>query len=104
MRVGWWRLGRGWGGLEGRLLGLVEEEAFAVAEVVGVGYIVVDVAIGLVGWGKVVVACMRATFGAGFVVGHLVGWGLMCIEAVGVVGVADMFEYMKAAYMDLLVG
>lgn len=91
----------GWGGLGGHLLGLVVGEAFAVAAVVGVGYTVVAVAIGLVGWGMVAVADRMVAFGAGFVVGRLVEWGLMYIE---VSGVADMFEYMKAAYMDLLVG
>jgi len=97
VRGGSWRFGREWGGLAGHLLGLVAGEAFAAAGVVG--YIVVAVAIGLVGWGKVVVAYMMA---ACLVVGRLVGWDWMYIEAAGVV--ADMFEYMEAAYMDLLVG
>lgn len=80
-------------------------EAFggAVAVVV-VGCI--GAAIGFVGWGMVVVAvaCIRVAFGAGFEEGHAVGWAAMCIAVVGVEGVADMFEYVKAAYMDLLVG
>jgi hypothetical protein len=101
---GWLRLEKRWGGLGGHLLCLVVGEPLAVAGVVVVGYIVVVVAIELVGWCKVAVACMTVALGAGFVAGHLVGWDSMCIEAVGVVEVADIFEYMKAAYMDLLVG
>lgn len=85
-----------------RRLDLVVEEAFGGAVVVAVGCIGAA-AIGLVGWDRVVVgvACMRAAFGAGLGVGRLAA---IYIEVAGVEGVAGMFEHMKAAYMDLLVG
>lgn len=101
--VGWLRLRRGWRGLGVRRLGRVVGEAFGGAGVVVVGCI--GAAIGFVGWDMVVVvavACMRVASGVGLEVGRVVGWAVMCIEIVG--EVADMFEYVKAAYMGLLVG
>lgn len=90
---------RGWERLAGRRGGLEAGEVFVAVVVVGSFAVVVVVAIGfVVGWGMAVVGCMMA---AGFVVGRVVGGGLRCI---GDAGVADMFDYVKAAYIGLLVG
>lgn len=73
-----------------------------VAVVVVLGIDVV--ATGLVGWGKAAGGYKRAALANGFVAAYLVGRCSGYIVVAGTVVMADMFVYVEAVCMGLLVG